>query len=77
MSHKTPKAVYTASERQYTAAGEIKYLSRLPRGGIHELRKSEQKGINSRITKANVVLRELCCSVVKTGAFKDRKAFSF
>jgi len=56
---------------------KLMYLSRLPCGGIHELRKSEQKGIDTRITKANAVLLELCCSVVKTGAFEDRKAFSF
>ena len=36
---------------------------------------NRNKGIDTRVTKANAVLRELCCSVVKTGAFKDRKAF--
>jgi len=33
--------------------------------------------IDTRIPRANAFLRELCCSVMKMGSFKDRKAFSF
>ena len=39
--------------------------------------RSRNKEIDTRIPKANAVPRELCCSGVKTGAFKVRKAFSF
>jgi len=39
MSPFKPKAVYAASERQYTAVGgEVQ----LPRGGIYEWRKAER-----------------------------------
>jgi len=39
MSLYKPKAVYAASERQYTAAGgEVQ----VPRGGIYEWRKAER-----------------------------------
>ena len=63
-------------------SGNIAYCSRWSLstltfcGGIHELQKSEQRGWNPN-PEANAVPRELCCSVVKTGAFKVRKAFSF
>jgi len=46
-----PKAVYTASERQYTATGEVQ----VPRGGIYEWRKAEPQEIDTRIGKANTV----------------------
>jgi len=40
VSLKTPKAVYSARERKYTAAGgDIE----VPWGSIHERRKSEQR----------------------------------
>jgi len=45
-------------------------------GGIHELQRSEQRDWNPN-SEPNAVPRELCCSVVKTGAFKVWKAFSF
>jgi len=38
---------------------------------------SRNKEIDTRIPKANAILRKLCCSLVKTGAFKDHKGFSF
>jgi len=40
MSLKTTKAVYSASEQKYTAAGVDIQLAR---GGIHEWPKSEQR----------------------------------
>ena len=56
MSLYKPKAVYAASERQYTAAGgEVQ----VPSGGIYEWRKAERQEIDTRIGKANAVLREL------------------
>ena len=61
MSLYTPKAVYAASERQYTAAGEVQ----VPGGGIYEWRKAERQEIDTQIGKANAVLRELCRSVVR------------
>jgi len=40
MSLKIPKAVHSASERQYTAAGGA---VQVPSGGIYERRKSEHR----------------------------------
>ena len=66
--------MYAASERQDTAArGEVQ----VPRGGIYEWRKEERQEIDTRIGKANAVLRELYRSVDKKGASKHRKAVSF
>ena len=56
MSLRTPKAVFSASERQYTAAGGDVQVAW---GGSNE---SLSKGIDTRIGKANAVLRELYCS---------------
>jgi len=75
MSLKTPRAVYTAGERQNTAAGEISVLQYLAM--VFTSYGNRNKGIDTRIPKANAVLRELSYSVMKTGAFKYRKAFSF
>jgi len=60
VSLKTPKAVYSASERKYTA---VVWDVQAPWGGIHEWQKSEQR-IDTWIGKANAVLRELYFSVV-------------
>jgi len=57
----TSKAVYSASEWKYTAAGGD---VQAPCGGIHEWRKSEQKD-NTRIVKANSVLCKLYCFMVR------------
>jgi len=54
------KAVYAASERQYTAASG--YVQ-VPRGSIFEWRKAERHEIDTRVGKANTVLRELYRSV--------------
>ena len=59
MSLKTPKVVYSASERQHTAAGEDKYLE-----VVFTSDGSRNKGINTRAGEANAVLREFCRSVV-------------
>ena len=75
MSLQKPKAVYAASERQYTAAGKE---FQVPRGGTQVMsngRWSEE--IDTRIGKANAVLRELYRCGHETGAFKHRKAVSF
>ena len=61
MSLYKPKAVYTASERQYTSAGGDVQVSR---AGIYLWRKAEPQEIYTRIGKANVALRELYCSVL-------------
>jgi len=53
MSLKTPKAVYSANEQKYTAAGGG---VQVPWGGIHEWPKSEQR---DWIDKANADLCEL------------------
>jgi len=50
----------------------FKYL-----GWFYEWQKAERQEIDTRIGKANPVLRELYHSVDKTGAFKHRKAVSF
>jgi len=57
---KTPKAVYSASERKYTAAGGD---VQVPSGGIRS-DGSRNKEIDTRVSKANAVLCELYCSVV-------------
>ena len=60
MSLTTPKAVYFSSERKYTAAGgAFKYL-----GVVFKSDECRNKRIDTRIGKANSVLRELYCSVV-------------
>jgi len=46
-------------------------------GDIYEWRKAERQEIDTRIDKANAVLRELYRSVDKTGTFKHRKAVRF
>jgi len=47
--------------RQYTSiGGDVQ----VPRGGIYLWRKGELQEIDTRIGKANVVLRELYCSVL-------------
>jgi len=59
MSLKTPKAVFSASERKCTAAGgdvQVLYL------GLYF--RASKVGIDTRIGKANSVLRELYCSMV-------------
>jgi len=55
-----PKAVYAASEWQYTAAGGD---VQVPMCGIYVLRKAEPQEIGTRIGKANAVLREFYRSV--------------
>jgi len=59
MSLKTPKAVFSANKRKYTAAGGDKYL-----GVVFMTNESRNKGIDTQIVKANAVLRELCYPVV-------------
>jgi len=60
MSLKTPKAVFSASERKYTAAGwTFKHLA-----VVFTSDGSRNKGIDTRIDEANAVLRVLYCSVV-------------
>jgi len=73
MSLCKPKAVYAASQRQYTAAGgEVKYLGVVfPSGG----RRSEE--IDTRVGKANAVVCVLLLCSQKTGAFRHCKAVSF
>jgi len=58
MSLYKPKAVYAASEWQYAASGGEVHV---PRGVIYEWWEEE---IDTRIVKANAVLRELYRSVV-------------
>ena len=58
MSLKTPKAVFSASERKYTAAGGDVLVVVFTSDG------SRNKGIETRICEANSVLRELHCFVV-------------
>ena len=36
---------------------------------------NRSKGIDTRITNANAVLRDLCCAVVKTGGFANLSVF--
>jgi len=55
------KAVYAASERHYTAAGED---VQVPRAGIYVWLKAEPQEIDARIGKDNAVLRVLYRSVV-------------
>ena len=74
VSLKTPKAVYSASERKYTAAGGD---VQVPWGNIHEWPKSEQRNWymdwQSKLSSAwNWLLRG-----DEIGAFKDRNAVSF
>jgi len=73
MSLKTPKAVYSARERKYTAAGGEVQASW---GSIYEWRKSEQRHWYtdwwSKLSSAWASLHRGC----ETGAFKDRNAFS-
>jgi len=62
MSLYKSKAVYAASERQYTATGG---KFQIPWDGIYEWRKAEWgETIDTQIDKANVVLRELHHSAV-------------
>jgi len=66
-----PKAVFSASERQYTAAGGD---VQVPRGGIYVWRKARK--IDTRIGKANAVLRELYRSVVTKGELSNAAKLS-
>jgi len=61
MSLYKPKAVYAASEQQFTAAGrEVQ----VPRGGNLSMSDGRwSKEIDTRISKANAVLHELYRSV--------------
>ena len=71
---KTPKAVYSASEQKYTAAGED---IQVPLGGIHEWWKSEQRDWYADWKSKRSSAWDLLVRADETGAFKDRKAFSF
>jgi len=74
MSLYKPKVAYAAIESQFTAAGgEVQ----VPRGGINEWLKPERQAIDTRIGKANAVLRALHRSVATKRAFKHRRAVSF
>jgi len=55
-----PKAVYSACEQWYTAAGGG---VQVPRGGIYVWRKEERHKIDTRLGKAIAVVRELYHSV--------------
>jgi len=53
VSLKTPKAVYSARDQKYTTAGgDVKYLA-----VVFTSDGSRNKGIDTRISKANAVLR--------------------
>ena len=59
VSLKTPKAVYSARDQKYTAAGgDVKYLA-----VVFTSDGSRNKGIDTRISKANAVL-PLCVSFI-------------
>jgi len=61
MSPYKPNAAYAASERQYTAGvGEVQ----VPRDSLFTSDGRWSEEIDTRIGKANAVLRELDCSVV-------------
>jgi len=67
MSRCKPKAVYAASQQQYTAAGgEVKYLGMVFTSGG---RQSEE--IDIRVGKTNAVLCEFYCSVVRKQELSD------
>jgi len=69
-----PMAVYGESEQQYTAAGgEVQVL----RGGIYVWRKVERQEVDTRVGKANAILRELSLRGHKTAAFKHRQLSAF
>ena len=61
MSLYKPKAMYVVSEQHYTAAGGDVQLRR---GGIYVWRTVEPQEIDTRIGKANAILRELYRSVL-------------
>ena len=66
------KAVYSASERKYTAAGgdvQVPWV-------ILTIDVSQNKGIDTRVRKANAVLRELYCSMVTKGALSKHAKLS-
>jgi len=74
MSLKTLKAVFSACERNYTAAGGG---DQVPWGGIYEWRKSEQRDwytdwYSKRSSPCALLLRG-----DETAAFKERKTFTF
>jgi len=71
---KTPKAVYSTSERNFTAAGgEVLVLW----GGIHEWWKSEQRDWCTDWQNKLSSAWALLLHSNETGVFKDRKASSF
>jgi len=71
---KTPKAVFSASERKYTVAGrDIQVVW----GGIHEWRKSEQRDWYTDWQSKRSSAWALLLRGDETRAFKDRKAFSY
>jgi len=70
MSLTMPKAVYSASERIYTAAGaDVQVLW----GGIHEWRKSEQRDWESKRSSSWALLLR----GDEMGAFKECKLSVF
>ena len=73
MSLKTPKAVFSASARKYTAAGgAFKHI-----GVVFRSDESRNKGIDTRIGKANTVLRVLYCSVVTKRELSKKAKLQF
>jgi len=74
MSLYKAKAVYAASDRQYTAAGGEVHV---PRVGIYEWSKAERQEIDARVGKARSFGWVLSLCGHKTGAFKHRKPLSF
>ena len=74
MSLYKPKAVSATSERHYTAVcGDVQ----VPRGGIYVWRKAEAQEIDTRIGKANAVLRELIALWAQNGSFQTRQSCRF
>jgi len=71
---KTPVAVYSASERKYTAAGGD---VQVPWGGIYKRRKSERKGLIQGFVKQTQFSVALLLRGDETAAFKKCKTFSF
>ena len=69
MSLKTPKAVFSASKLQQVET--FKYL-----GVVFTSDGSRNKGIDTRIGKANAVLRELYCFVVTKRALSRNARLS-
>ena len=74
MSLKTPKLVYSARERKYTAAsGDVQ----LPRDGIHEWRKSEQRVLIDGLVKQT----QFCVSFIapwwRNGSYRRTQSFQF